>query len=179
MRYQTVWRTGVLALPLLVAGLLVGCGGGSTNTSTNSIAHPKKVTSATKCESLVSAGAVATVTGLTATRQTDSASAADCGFDLAGKAGADAGQVTIGLGPNHAGSNGVATAAQAGGNPAQQQKLSGLGPGQYGCALFVTLNDNASLNTLTVTVLTFQPTPDACTSAKAVATNAFDQLPAA
>lgn len=179
MKFPAASRTSAIVFPLVVAGLLIGCSGGGTSASTSDIAHPKKVTNATKCTDLVDTAAVGKATGLTATAQTDSPNAANCGFDLAGKANADAGQVTIALGVSHAGTNGAATDAQVGGNPAKEQKLSGLGPGQYGCAYFVTLNSNTSLNTLTVTVLTFQQSPDACTSAQTVATSAFNRLPAA
>jgi hypothetical protein len=164
----------MIALPVL-AGLLVGCGGAAAS----SIAHPKKISSATECGTIASASTVSKATGLTATKQLNPTNAADCGFDLTDQAQADAGQVTIALGLNHAVVNGAVTTGQVEGNPAQQQKLSGLGPGQYGCAYFVTLDGNATLNTLTVTVLTNRTSPDACSSAQSIATSAFDLLPSA
>lgn len=178
MTSRAALRVGMITLPVLAA-LLAGCGGGSGNATASGIAHPKKVSGAAECGTLASASTVGKATGLTATQQPGAANAVDCGFDLADKTQPDAGQVTLALGLNHAGVNGAVTTGQVDGNPSQQQKLSGLPQGQYGCAYFVTLNANATLNTLTVTVLTSRTSPDACTSAQSLATSAFDLLPSA
>jgi uncharacterized protein DUF3558 len=190
MRINTSRRASVLALPVL-ACLLAACGGqtgsgsaSSTNASTSSapavaVAHPKKVTGADECHQLVDASLVSQVTGLTATAQTGSGESVSCSFDLADKSGTDSGQVTVTLGQNHAGTNGTTTAISVGGNPAQQQRLSGLPSGQQGCTVFVTLNNESSLNTLTVVVGTFQSGPDTCATAQTLATDAFTKLASA
>jgi len=187
MRINTSRRAGVLALPVL-ACVLAACGGqngtGSasspTTTATSApavvVAHPKKVTGADECHQLVAASLVSQVTGLTATAQTGSGQSVSCSFDLADKSGTDSGQVTVALGQNHAGTNGTTTAISVGGNPAQQQRLTGLPVGQQGCTVFVTLNNDASLNTLSVVVGTFQAGPDTCTTAQTLATDAFSKL---
>ena len=190
MRINTSRRVGVLAPPVL-ACVLVACGGQtntgsphSTTATTSSapavaVAHPKKVTGADECHQLVDASVVGQATGLTATALTDSGESVSCSFDLAGKTGADGGQVTVALGLNHAGVNGTTTAIVVGGNPAQQQRLTGLSDGQQGCAVVVTLNANATLNSLSVVVLTFQSGPDTCATASTIAADAFTKLASA
>jgi hypothetical protein len=187
MRINTSRRASVLALPVL-ACVLAACGGqtgtGSATSTTAatssasavSVAHPKKVTGAGECHQLVDASLISRVTGLTATAQTGSGEAVSCSFDLADKAGGEGGQVTVTLGLNHAGVNGTVTTISIGGNPAQQQRLTGLPSGQQGCAVFVTVNANAAYNTLTAVVLTFQAGPDTCTTAQTIATDAFSKL---